>query len=377
MRHWIRAAAWRSTEFPLSTHLPKLTVLALCVTGAFFVTRAVALRHRAEQVADAAAWYRRGTVSLRNGEAEAAVAAFRRAVTARRDSIVYATAYAQALGDAGQIEAAGNALERVRLTAPGDAYVNLALARLDTRRGLTDEAIRLYRNALYAPWPDERERLDVRLELASLLIDQGRPADAAAELVAATAAGPMDFEALQAIGALLLRAGEPVRALDVYRAALDQAPADQRALAGAAEAALRLGQYAAAREYYRQIPADDEGTREGRTVADAVLTRDPLAPRLALAERRRRLAANVAAVLERLESCAATADRPDRVEALTRTQERLSTGARAATRADRDEIEDQVAQTAAAESLIDEVCGAPPPLHRALAAIAARHGLAP
>ncbi|MGE0445627.1 MAG: tetratricopeptide repeat protein [Vicinamibacterales bacterium] len=377
MRHWIRAAAWRSTEFPLSTHLPKLTVLALCVTAGFFVTRAVAVRHRADQVADAETWYHRGTVSLQNGESDAAVAAFRRAVTARRDSIVYATAYARALGDAGQLEAASSALERVRLMSPGDAHVNLALARLAVRRGLPTEAIRLYRNALYATWPNEAERLDVRLELASFLIDEGRTADAAAELVAAAAAAPVSIDALRSIGALLLRAEDPARALEVYRSVLTRAPADQRALAGAAEAALRLGQYAAAREYYARIPEGDAATREGRAFADAVVTRDPLAPRLTLAQRRQRVAANVAAVLERLEPCAAAADSPDRVEALTRTRERLSAASRAAPRASRDELEDYVAQTAAAASLIDEVCGAPPPLHRALAAIAARHGLAP
>jgi hypothetical protein len=107
---------------------------------------------------------------------------------------------------------------------------------------------------------------------------------------------------------LFRTAGDPARALDHFHRALRLDSTSRPALAGAGEAAFELGDYVAARRFLRAArlePSnlDFDRLSEMLEVADLVLERDPLRPRLLLLERRERLTADVAHVKERLDNC--------------------------------------------------------------------------
>src|SRR6185312_8152396 len=94
-------------------------------------------------------------------------------------------------------------------------------------------------------------------------------------------------------------------ALSQYQRALRLAPDNDEALAGAGQAAFDLARYALAQRYLNRTRAEAAAVRSTREVVDLILSRDPLAPRIGTAERKRRLAENVAYATQRFGACVA------------------------------------------------------------------------
>jgi len=357
----------------------QIAVLIVIAIAGFFVTRAVAASNRAATLRDAEAWYDQGQRLMDAGRVEEATASFRRASARNRYEPKYPLALAKALERRGETDAARTALLALRDAMPEDIAINLALARLAARRQDVTEAIRFYRNALYAPWPQtsEGDRRDARVELIEVLLQHNQADRALSELLALAADLPDDLTAHLRVGQLFARAGDPRHALDQYERALRLAPSDETALAGAGMSAFVLGSYPRARRYLRRVrPAGAEVTRT-RDVVDLVLSGDPLASRIGSAERRRRLAASLDYVGERLQTC-----RPDTTSAADASpttmfeQETASLRERLkpAEGLDQDDIEAGVNLLGKIEQQLARRCPPASPRDEALGLIAREHG---
>jgi tetratricopeptide (TPR) repeat protein len=289
-----------------------LIVLSLVVAAGFVLTRAVARANDDRRLQDAAVWFAAGERDLAAGRSDEAIIAFRRASARNRADREYRVALARALVAARQDAAARRVLVGIREISPEDADVNLQLARLERRQGEAAAAIRYYHNALYGAWraDEESRRGDARVEFVRYLLAQQERSRALSELLILSANVPDQAAAHVDAGRLFLQAGDSRRALDHFRHALRLDADDGGALAGAGEAAFDLGDYAAARRYLRAADSDPSSQLSGRLielrqVADLVLERDPLRPRLPLRNRWNRLAPGIARARERLDACAA------------------------------------------------------------------------
>jgi tetratricopeptide (TPR) repeat protein len=371
-----RARLLRSVV-PLRAEVPKLILLLVLTSLGFAGTRAIAGYARSQQLRDAASWRDRGQAALTQGQSDDAVAALRRAVAKDRGNRGYAVELASALAGDGNLQGAEQVLLDLRDQAPEDPELNLQLARLEVRRDAVDAALRYYRSALYAPWPDPAAPLQVRIELSEFLLDQQRSAAALSELIAALSQAPADaIGDRKRIAALLLRADDAGRALRTFEEVLDRAPQDGAAAAGAGSAAFALGRYALALQYFREAPPD-AALADMRDVAARVVNGDPLATRLGRAERRRRITAILDGVTARLDTCRAGHGGGETGAAVTPLAAALTSARGSLASADRDSIEDTLAAAAAAERALMRVCGADSPADRALLIIAALHGGAP
>jgi tetratricopeptide (TPR) repeat protein len=170
-----------------------LGLIALVVL-AFFATRAIARTEQGLVLREAAEWYREGERQLEAGRPAAAVDALQRAAVRNRGEKLYALALARAMALAGDRTAARTTLLALREAAPEDIEINVQLARLEAADGDLAEALRYYRNALYAPWPAERadERRQLRVELIRFLLAQRAERTALTELTALQANLPDD-----------------------------------------------------------------------------------------------------------------------------------------------------------------------------------------
>jgi Flp pilus assembly protein TadD len=281
-------------------------VLLVSVAAAVFVgTRQIAIWQRARNVRDAAEWYQLGVAAGRGGQRDAAVVAFRHASGKSRDNRQYAIALAHALAADGRPNDAATVLAALREPSPEDPEINLELARLAATRGDVPAAVRYYRSALYGVWPAGREddRRAVRLELVRLLLQRGRRTDAVGELIALTSNLPETPASHVEAGQMMLDAGEPRRARDQFQRALSLTPGDPVARSGAGEASFLLGDYADARRYLLGLSNLAPRLIELRDLAAEVLARDPMAPRLLLSERQRRLRELIVVDRGRVTSC--------------------------------------------------------------------------
>ena len=282
-----------------------LIVLSLLAISVFLGTRLIAKWEEQRSLADAAAWYARGMSHVDSHQNEEAVTALRRAYAKNRTSRQYAIALAHALSASGLSDDATRVLLTLRDATPEDPEINLELARLSAMRGDLTEAIRYYHSALYGVWPTGREsaRADVRVELVRLLLDNDRRRPAVAELIALTSNLPDTSADHAQAGRLLLEASEPRLALDQFRRVLGTDAKDVTALAGAGEASFQLGDYVGARQYFHDAQVLPPRLTTMRDVAEQVITRDPLAPRLAASERHRRVVDLLGQLRERIDTC--------------------------------------------------------------------------
>jgi len=355
----------------------QLCALIAAAVVAFFFTREVVVSNRRMSDADAAQWYDRGMTGIRRGDVSGAVDAFRRAAVRNRTDRRYALALANALAANHDDEAARRVLLALRETAPEDPEINVQLARLSAARHDADAAIRYYRSALYAPWPADHAdaRRGVRVELATLLLDDGRTPDALSELAALAIdlpdSAPLHIQAAR----LFTRAGDSRRALDQYQRALHANPADEDVLAGAGQSAFALGDYPLARSYLRKTSAADGAAASTREVVELVLSNDPLANRLGTVERRRRLAGNVAYAHERFRACVDGRGEPASTSDLSLLDEGRAFAAslKPSAALEQDAIESGVDLTVRLDRRAAAMCPPETPMDRALTLIGARH----
>ena len=357
----------------------QLIVLFLIAVATFLLSRALAANNRDMNLRDAAEWYRRGQHAVAAGRLDEAIDALRRAAVRNRTDKTYVLALARALALEHDDDAARGALLALRDSAPEDAEVNLQLARLAAQRQDVTEALRFYHNALYAPWPAElaEARREVRFELIGFLLDHNQSGRALAELAAVSTDMPDEPAAHLRVARLLARAGDYDQALQQFQQVLRLDPDNGTALAGAGRGAFQLGKYALARTYLRRAPSELDEVATTRDVADLVISRDPLANRIGSIERRRRLTSDFTYARERLMACAtahvpagATGDEAALQEEAGQFEDRL----RQSSILEQDTIEGGVDLVYRLARRINQACGPPTALDRALLLIGREHG---
>jgi tetratricopeptide (TPR) repeat protein len=269
---------------------------------------------------------------------------------------------------------------------PGNANVNLELARIAASAGVLDDAVRYYHAAIDGVWNSEAmlSRRDARIELARLLMAHGEQVRAQAELIALIDELPPDPALLSGVGSLLVEAGAGARALALFRRALAIDPANARAARLAGETEFRSGDIRSARRDL-MAAADhgglDDETRGLLDVSERVLALDPFVDRLRVQTRAQRAARAVAIAGARLERCrqAWTAD-ANVAPTLDSLTGRLTAAAGLRLQSlerDPDLIDDSAGVALEIEKLPSGACGAGTPDDRALAVIASQHGAQP
>ncbi|HUO61061.1 MAG TPA: tetratricopeptide repeat protein [Candidatus Acidoferrales bacterium] len=294
-----------------------LVILAVFLIAGFSITRATAAHHAAEQSRLADEWYQRGVSALVAHQPHDAVEDFETALVYNRYAPEYRLKLCAALVDAGRISEARSRLLNLYDERPGDAQVNLQLARVETLRGNLNQALRFYQGAIYGAWPagtDQRaERVQVRYELAHSLLKVGQQQRALSELIALSAELPPVADEHLHLGRELLAAGDPGRAIQEFQIAHRIDRRNVAALIGEAEADVALLNYDSARRHLadalREQPQNAEATSMLHRL-DAVLAIDPFAPGLKPAQRNARVIAAYNTATARLISCGVPLEGP-------------------------------------------------------------------
>jgi len=360
--------------------LVQLALLVFVAVIGFFVTRAVAESNRDLSTRNAAEWYRRGEQLLAAGRTDAAIDAFRRATVRNRTNRTYLLALARGLAGDQDYDAARDILLSIRDTAPDDAAINLDLARLSAARQDVTEALRFYHDALYAPWPAKsaEQRRVVRIELIRFLLTHAQVGRAQSELLAARADTPDDAAHHIELAGLMQQASDDRSALQQFQQALRLDPDNRIALAGAGAAAFDIEDYTLARRYLHQLPDGGETVQRRRDIADLVLSRDPIAARIGVRERHRRLDDDVSYAQQRIGECVAKrGSEPAAGEQALQTELRaFQTQLLRSATLDQDTVESGIDLIARAEDAAITSCGPASIVDEALRLIARQHGVA-
>lgn len=285
-----------------------LFLLVLAVLAFAGVGRMVNRFHQQEE-ALARHLYERGMKAQSEGHAEAALRAFRAALSYSHDNFQYQLSLARALRYSGRTAEAETYLIRLWERTPQEGAVNLALGRLFVRQRVFDKAIRYYHNAIYGVWPSDAEtkRRDVQLELIEFLLQQGAYPQAQAELIGMASASPSDPSLRLRYADLFMRAQDYDHALAQYQLTLRTDIHNQGALLGAGQASYQLGRFRTAQSYLQEaVRVDPQNASAKRLLETAgqVLESDPSAPRISDAERNRRLRTAFLGAGDRLDGCA-------------------------------------------------------------------------
>jgi len=354
-----------------------LLLVFILIIG-FAVTGAIARGYKARQRALAERWFARGDRDLAHGDPARSVDEIQTALAFAPDNDAYRLKLALALMRSGKLDEA-----RVHLTSlweqrPGDATVNLQLARVMARLGDTEDAIRYYHGAIYGVWEDEdplQRRDAARFELANYLLTAHQIPGAQSELIALAAELPPTSDQQTKLGDLMMDAGEPDRALAAYKNARKNDRNNAQADLGAAQASFALRRYAEARDYARLAlkvkPDLEEATLLDRQ-AQLVLAADPYASGLNMKARAARAQAAYETASDRLDECLSNRTDPA-LETLATQQKTDFTHIRAAKlQRDPDLLDNVVHWAYHVETASEGVCGAPTGVDAALLVLA--HG---
>jgi tetratricopeptide (TPR) repeat protein len=308
----IRDMSWRLPKLvPRSAPVILLVLTLVAATGFAAVGHLVA-RYNANQQSRGRKLYAQGMAAAGAGRYDAAIAAFRAALTCDPTNSQYQLSLARALRDSGvprRLEEAESYLLALWQRSPQDAAVNLALARVAAHRGSIEDAIRYYHNAMYGVWnsdPDSN-RMKARIELIQFLLTKGATASAESELLALSASLPPDPAAHLQAAQFFAQAQDYFGALAQYREVLHLDPSNSAALAGAGEAAYRSGTYTLAQHYLQaadNVNPQDAQARELLATTDLVLRNNPFRSHISDAERNRRIAGAFIQTEKRLTECA-------------------------------------------------------------------------
>lgn len=293
-------------------HREPLLIAAIVAfaVGLWIVTHGVtqAYGHRQDHLART--WYANGDTALRQGRLDQGISDLRTALAYAHDGTNVRLRLAEALAAAGQVRQARAYLVALWEERPGDATVNLELARLATQSSDFPDAERYYHGAIYGIWDDDPmlHRRRARLELIHFLLSRHATQQAQSELIALSADLPRDPELIRNVGQLFLQAGDPNRALAEFRDVIRLVPRDAGALEGAGQAAFQLKDYSLARDYLaRAVALDKNDTHSVQLLhtAELVLDFDPYVARIGRDERSRRVLRALEQTQYRLEICAA------------------------------------------------------------------------
>ena len=285
--------------------LASLTLLAV----AFFLAVAGLSRvHQAQRQAIGERWFNRGIADLNAKRYDAAVTDLRAALLYAPDAYSYQLKMAEALIGQGHTGQALAYLTNLWDREPENAVVSLELARIAAQREQTDDAIRYYRNAVYAVWPSDQEgmRLDARLELIDLFLRIRDRAQAQGELIALEASAGRDPVRQERIGELFLRAEDYEHARQAFDTVLKLDRHNAAAMAGAGYAAFELGQYRSAQNYLQAAlaaNANDTASADRLKITQMVLHMNPFRRQISVSERDRIVVEAFQTAGERLRTC--------------------------------------------------------------------------
>lgn len=256
-----------------------LLMLGLMIVLGFSFTSLVVNSFREKQNALAVEYYQAGLRALEAKQASAAVDDFETALVYSRDNFQYRLKLTDALLASGQTGEAYAQLRAFWEQRPGNALVNLKLARLEVQLGHVDDAARYYQNAIEGAWPERTDpvpqRTAARFEYGEYLMRQGRAEQAEAALLALAAVLPSSSPEQEKLGELFLRNGDPARALSAYQAQLSQNKSDDGAKLGAAKASFAVGSYEAAHRYLNELKTE---TAVSRAMLDQLVRLEAIDP---------------------------------------------------------------------------------------------------
>jgi len=354
-------------------------IVLAAILPAFGLTQLIVNRYRDDRQSLASEWNRRGRDELAS-RPEAAVTDFETAL-AYRDDNGSRFLLAKALIAAHRPAEATAQLQTLVSEDPGDADVNLELARIAAARRDIDAAVRYYHAAIDGVWAATPlvSRRNARIELSRFLMKEGREDQAQAELIALVADLPPEPAQLIDAGRLLADAGATARALALYRRALSIDASNGTAARLAGELEFRAGDMRSARADLRRAMArgalDDSG-RELLDVSERVLALDPFLERLGVSARAQRTRRVLDVALARLARCRQAWEADGRTAAaLAAIDMRLKAGKFSVQAFERnpDSIDEATALAFDIEKLPSGACGAGTTDDRALSVIGARH----
>jgi len=354
-------------------------LLSLLLLSALFVVTGFATRafhYHEEQVAEE--WLRRGEAELAAGHTNEAIDALRNSLVYSKDNRQAQLRLAQTLAAAGRNDEARIYLRTLWESEPGNAAVNLELARLAVRDGDVSEALRYYHGSIYGVWDSHvlERRRETRLELIQYLSSRGLRQQALAETLALAASLPPDPKLETMAGNLFFQQGVYNRALVQFKEALRLDPHDEKALAGAGRASFELGNFADAQRYLRQAvraaPHDQEAANL-LALSASVLELDPYAAGLSADARAQRVRRAFALAQQRLTACtppATDARAPQLAVLAARLAAMKPQATQNALRRDMDLFDSTAALAFEVESAAAPVCGPGSVDDQALALIA-------
>jgi len=284
-----------------------LILILLLIVG-FVITGTIARGFEARQQQLAERWFARGNRDLQRGAPAQAVDEFQTALAYARDNDAFRLRLALALMQAGREDEARVHLVNLWEARPGDANVNLQLARVMARLGHSQDAIRYYHGAIYGVWDAESlaKRQAARFELARYLLSTRQANAAESELIALADETPSAPQEQIQLADMLMEAGDPWRALGTYLR-VPKGQHDAVANLGAARAAFAMSRLGDARQYARDALRIDPKLTEASSIeaeSDSLLKADPLAGNLSTRDRAERAMAAYGAASERAKACA-------------------------------------------------------------------------
>ncbi len=292
---------------------PLLTLGLVIVLGFSFTSLVVNGFHE-RQNALAAEYYQAGLHAMDVQQASAAVDDFETALVYSHDNFQYRLKLTDALLASG---ATGEALAQLRAfwdQRPGDAEVNLKLARLEAQDQHVNEALRYYQGAIEGAWPERTDpvpqRRETRFEAAEFLVRQGRKEQAEAALLALAAVLPGSSPEQGKLGDLFLRNGDPAHALSAYQAQVNLNKNDDAAILGAAKASFAVGNYAMSRRYLVELRTETAESRELLAQLERMEALDPFSRGTTPKLRTERTIAVFRIAMERLAACGVSFAQP-------------------------------------------------------------------
>ena len=283
------------------------TLLAISISALAAVSALVS-RFEAWQNRLAQHMKQQGELAFAAGQSGLAITFFRSALTFSRNDPVALLKLAECLRAENRLDESEAYLHTLWDREPQDATVNLELARLATRRGQINDALRYYHNAIYGIWSSAplHNRIAARFEVIEFLLRQNAVPQAQSELIAMQPDLPPNSHLHTRVAELFQSIGDNRDAESEFQLALKLDRRNVPAAAGAGRAAFRLGHYRTAILYLDAAVAKarpDQETEDMLESARLVLATDPFLRNLSAIEREERILRAYRAASLRLESC--------------------------------------------------------------------------
>jgi tetratricopeptide (TPR) repeat protein len=334
-------------------------------------------------------WFAEGETSFQTGDVQSALIDYRNALVYSPGNAKFQFHLAQALAAVGRGDEGRSYLLNLLSESPGSGEVNLALARIAARKGVTSEAIRYYHAAIYGEWENGpiAMRWQVRRELSEYLLDRGEARQAVPEIIALADNTPVDdSERREIVGKLLLRAKLWPRALDGFRSLISANNQDPDALLGAAISAFELGQYDLALDYFDRLPQQE---REAPDIVEMYQTArqvnavNPFVAGLSRDDKARKAADALSLAGKRLQACAgqegqslsATPPQTPLQKTFADSKELEARGSLQYIEKHPETIEDVMAHVFEMENAAADACGEPQDADRALSLLGRSRGV--